>query len=166
MKKIDSELLTGFLLLGLIVALVYISLQLGQVSFAGGWGYTVSAKFSTAGGVQSGASVELAGVTVGRVEAVNLVDYQAQVVMKIRHDVRLQEDAQAALKSKGLIGERYVELQPGVGGGLIPPGGQITKTESPIDIQETIAKFIFGNVERKGTGAEDALPGAGKELTP
>lgn len=166
MKTIDSELLTGFFMLGLVGTLIYISLQLGHVSLVGGGEYTVSAKFSAAGGIQSGAAVELAGVTVGRVEAVNLVDYQAQIVMKIRDDVRLQEDAQAALKSKGLIGERFVELQPGVGGGTIPPGGQITKTESPIDIQETIAKFIFGNVERKGAGADNGLPGAGKELTP
>ena len=53
------------------------------------------------------------------------------------------------IETKGLIGERYVEISPGRGDGLIAPGGQIRETEPPVDIQEVIAKFIFGNVESK-----------------
>lgn len=150
MKKFDTELLVGILLLCGAGLLVYLSLRLGQVDLFGSQGYTVHADFSTAGGLQSGATVELSGVEIGRVEAVDLVDYQARVVMKIRDGIVLHEDAQAALKNNGLIGERYVEITPGKAPEKIPPGGQIKKTEAPVDIQEAIAKFIFGNVEGKG----------------
>ncbi|MGH7961612.1 MAG: MlaD family protein, partial [Candidatus Binatia bacterium] len=101
MKKFDTELLVGILLLCGAGVLVYLSLRLGQIDFGSSWGYTVQADFSSAGGLQSGAVVELSGVEIGWVEAVNLVDYQARVVMKIRDDIVLHTDAQAALKNKG-----------------------------------------------------------------
>jgi len=149
MKELDAELLVGFVLFLGVGVLVYLSLRLGQVDLTGTWGYTVQADFPTAGGLQRGAVVELAGVEIGRVEAVELANYQARVLMKIRHGVSLHEDARAAIKTKGLIGERYVDIAPGRGDGLIAPGGQIRETEPPVDIQEVIAKFIFGNVESK-----------------
>jgi len=149
MKELDAELLVGFVLFLGVGVLIYLSLRLGQVDLAGTWGYPVQADFPTAGGLQRGAVVELAGVEIGRVEAVELANYQARVLMKIRHGVSLHEDARAAIKTKGLIGERYVEISPGRGDGLIAPGGQIRETEPPVDIQEVIAKFIFGNVESK-----------------
>ena len=77
MKKLDLELVTGLFLLVGIVALIYVSIRLGDVGL-GEWGYKVYADFPTAGGLQSGAVVELAGVEIGRVEAVDLADYQGQ----------------------------------------------------------------------------------------
>ena len=149
MKKLDAELLVGGVLLFVVGVLVFLSVRLGQVDLTGAGGYTVQADFPTAGGLQSGAVVELAGVEIGRVEAVELANYQARVRLKIRPHISLREDARAAIKTKGLIGERYVEITPGRAAGQIAPGGRIRDTEAPVDIQELIAKFIFGNVERK-----------------
>ena len=150
MKTFDFELLVGFALFCLIILLAYLSLRLGQVNLFGNKGYTVQAVFTTAGGLQTGAVVELAGVEIGRVEQIDLADYQARVKLRISHDIPLSEDAKAAIKSKGLIGERYVEISPGRTGNRLAAGGQIRDTESPIDIQELIAKFIFGNVDQNG----------------
>lgn len=147
MKKLDLELVVGLFLLVAIVALTYISIRLGEVSL-GEWGYAVYADFPTVGGLQSGAVVELAGVEIGRVEAVDLADYQARVALKIRHDVALPDDATASIKGKGLIGEKYVEITPGKAETMILPGGRIRQTESPVDIQELLAQYIFGSVER------------------
>ena len=79
---------------------------------------------------------------------VGLADYHARVILKIRHEVALSEDARAAIKSKGLIGERYIEITPGRASEKLKPGGQIRDTQPPVDIQELISKFIFGNVEK------------------
>jgi len=128
---------------------VYVSVSLGNLDLAGSSGYPVWADFSTAGGLQRGAVIELAGVEIGRVEAVDLADYHARVTLKIRRDIALSKDAQAAIKSKGLIGERYVEIVPGKASEQLQPGEQLRNTESPVDIQELIAKFIFGNVEKQ-----------------
>ncbi len=143
--KADPELLCGTLLLGLCGVLGYLSLQLGQVEL-GGDRYPLYADFITAGGLQDGAVIELAGVEIGRVERVQLADYKARVTLKIRDDIALQADAQAAIKTKGLIGERYVVITPGYSSATIPPGGIIDKTLEPVDIQQLIGEFIFGNI--------------------
>ena len=148
MKTVDLELLVGFALFCLIGMLAYFSLRLGQVNFFANEGYTVQAVFTTAGGLQTGAVVELAGVEIGRVEQIDLTDYPARVKLRISDDVPLNEDAKAAIKSKGLIGERYVEISPGRASNRLASGGQLRDTESPIDIQELIAKLIFGNVDQ------------------
>ncbi len=147
MKKFDLELIIGLLMLCGIGVLVYISVQLGQIDLGGRWGYTLYAYFTTAGGLQKGAVIELAGVEIGRVEAVDLENYQAKVALKIRHDVVLPTDTRVAIKTTGLIGERYIEITPGTGNGRLQPGDQIRETESPVDINEVISQLIFGNVE-------------------
>jgi len=148
MKMLDSELLVGLLLLCGIAGLVYMSLHLGQIGFGNSDEYAVQAEFTSAGGLQDGAHVELAGVNVGRVVAVQLTqDYRAHVTIHLKPTVVLKEDATAAIKSAGLIGERYVEILPGTAANQIAPGGYIRNTEPPVDMQEIIQKFIFGDVE-------------------
>src|SRR5215475_6014960 len=102
-----------FVVLG-ILALGYLSIRLGKVSFLGGGGYVVTANFPSVGGLKAGSSVEIAGVPVGRVDSIALdKDYQADVRMTIRPDVKLQDDSIASIKTKGLIGERYIRINPG-----------------------------------------------------
>ncbi len=143
--KADAELFFGTLLLGICGFLGYLSLQLGQVEL-GSDSYPVYADFITAGGLQDGAVIELAGVEIGRVERVRLAGYKARVTLKIRNDIALHEDTQAAIKTKGLIGERYVVITPGYSSATIAPGGTIDRTVEPVDIQQLIGEFIFGNV--------------------
>jgi len=134
-----------FLVLG-ILALGYLSIRLGRVSFLGGTGYLVTADFPSVGGLKAGSSVEIAGVQVGRVEAIGLADYQARVVLRLDRDVKLQDDSIASIKTKGLIGEKYVRISPGGSEKTIPPNGRIREVEPPIDIEELISKYIFGKV--------------------
>jgi phospholipid/cholesterol/gamma-HCH transport system substrate-binding protein len=144
MKRVDLELVVGlFLILG-IFALGWISIRLGQMQVLGLSGYTVYADFPTAGGLKEGASVEIAGVKIGQVEKISLIDYQARVAMRIDKGVELQEDTIASIKTKGLIGEKYMRLSPGGSDQTIPSGGKIRETESPIDLEELIGSVIFG----------------------
>lgn len=133
-----------FVVLG-VLALAWLSIQLGKVSLTGG-GYTVVADFPSVAGLKRGATVEIAGVSVGRVEAIGLNDYQARIVIRMNTDVKLQEDAIASIKTKGLIGEKYVRISPGASDKLIAPGGRIRDVEAPVDLEELIAKYIFGKV--------------------
>src|SRR3954462_8319254 len=94
-----------FVLIGLL-ALGYLSIKLGRVSFLGGGGYTVLVDFAGTGGLKAGSSGEIAGVEIGRVETISLVDYQARVSIRINAGVKLQDDAIASIKTKGLIGEK------------------------------------------------------------
>ena len=134
-----------FVVLG-ILALGYLSIKLGRVTFLGGGGYFVSADFPSVGGLKTGASVEIAGVEVGRVESIGLSDYQARVVLRMNSSVQLQEDSIASIKTKGLIGEKFIRISPGASEKLIKPNGRIREVEAPVDLEELISKYVFGKV--------------------
>jgi len=134
-----------FVVLG-ILALGYLSIKLGRVSFLGGGGYLVAADFPSVGGLKNGASVEIAGVEVGRVESIGLNDYQARVVLRLNSSVQLQEDSIASIKTKGLIGEKFIRISPGASEKLIKPNGRIREVEAPVDLEELISKYVFGKV--------------------
>jgi len=134
-----------FVLLG-ILALGWLSIRLGKVDFVGGHTYIVTADFPSAGGLKTGSSIEIAGVEIGRVSAVQLANYQARVVMSIRNGVKLTEDSIASIKTRGLIGEKFINLSPGGSDRVIKPGGKITEVEPPIDLEELLSKYVFGKV--------------------
>jgi phospholipid/cholesterol/gamma-HCH transport system substrate-binding protein len=146
MERTKLNLAVGvFMLLG-ILALGYLSIKLGRVSFLGGGGYVVTVDFPSVGGLKEGSTVEIAGVEIGRVERIGLADYQARVVLRVNADVKLQEDSIASIKTKGLIGEKYVRVSPGGSENVIPPNGKIREVEAPVDFEELLSKYIFGKV--------------------
>jgi len=146
MKKFDLELAVGvFVILG-IVCLGYLSIKLGKMEVLGNKGYEVYAIFSNTGGLKTGASIMIAGVDVGRVKSVSLEDYQARVVLNLPLDVEIQEDAIVSIKTRGLIGEKYVEITPGGSGKIIQPEGRIRETEPAVNLEDLISKFVFGKI--------------------
>ncbi|HEY7651023.1 MAG TPA: outer membrane lipid asymmetry maintenance protein MlaD [Methylomirabilota bacterium] len=134
-----------FVVLGML-ALGYLSIKLGRVAILSGGGYLVAADFPSVGGLKPGASVEIAGVEVGRVESIGLADYQARVVLRLNSDVSLQEDTIASIKTKGLIGEKFIRISPGGSEKIIPPNGRIREVEAPVDLEELISKYVFGKI--------------------
>ncbi len=146
MQRFNLEATVGlFVVLGLL-ALGYLSIKLGGVQLSGGNTYTVIAIFPTAAGLKPGAPVEIAGVQVGRVESIRLENYEAVVTFRINADVQLQEDAIASIKTRGLIGEKYVRITPGGSERMIPPKGRIREVETPLDFEDLIARFIQGKL--------------------
>jgi phospholipid/cholesterol/gamma-HCH transport system substrate-binding protein len=146
MERTRINIVVGlFMVLG-IVALGYLSIQLGRVSFLGGRGYSVTVDFPSVGGLKSGSTVEIAGVEIGRVESIGLDNYQARVKLRLQSGVKLQEDSIASIKTKGLIGEKYVRISPGGSDKIIQPGGKIREVEAPVDFEELLSKYIFGKV--------------------
>ncbi len=146
MQRSKVNLAVGlFVVLG-ILALGYLSIKLGRVSWLGGGGYDVTADFPSIGGLKAGSTVEIAGVEIGRVESIGLRDYQAHLVLRIDSGVKLQEDSIASIKTKGLIGEKYIRISPGGSDKLIPPGGKLREVEPPVDFEELLSKYIFGKV--------------------
>ena len=146
MKKFDLELSVGlFMILG-IVCLGYLSIKLGKLEILGSQGYEVEAVFSNGGGIKSGSSVVIAGVEIGRVRQVGLNDYQARVVMNFPLNVKIQEDAIASIKTRGLIGDKYIEITPGGAEEMIGPGGKIRDTQSAVDLEQLISNYVFGKL--------------------
>ena len=149
MRKFDVELAVGIFMIAGMVCLAYLTIKLGQLEVFGDKGYEIQAVFSSSGGLKTGSSVVIAGVEVGRVKKVVLDDYEARVTMSVPLEVKIQEDAIASIKTKGLIGEKYVEISPGGLDENLEPGGVIRDTQPPIDIEQLISKYIFGTVSDK-----------------
>jgi phospholipid/cholesterol/gamma-HCH transport system substrate-binding protein len=134
-----------FLIIGLL-AVAWLSVNLGRVDLLGGRGYVVNADFPSVGGLKIGSPVEIAGVQIGNVNGIHLVEDQARVVMSIRSGVTLGEDSIASIKTKGLIGEKYIRISPGGSDRSIPPNGKIRDVEPPVDLEELLSKYVFGKV--------------------
>ncbi|HIJ59564.1 MAG TPA: outer membrane lipid asymmetry maintenance protein MlaD [Nitrospirae bacterium] len=147
MKKFDIELSAGIFMIIGILCLCYISIKLGKLEVIGSSGYIVYANFDKSGGLKAGAVVEIAGVEIGKVKSISLSkDYQALVELSIKKDIVLQEDAIVSIKTKGLIGEKYVQITPGGSDNKVSPLGTLRETESAVDVEELISKYVFGKV--------------------
>lgn len=146
MQRLTIETLVGLFVVVGILALAYLSIRLGKLEVVGDRGYTVVAEFDSVAGLKSGAVVEIAGVEVGRVRAIGLDSYRARVAMSIDPDVKLQDDAIVSIRTKGLIGEKYVRITPGGSDTVVQPGGKLRDTEDPIDIEQLISNYIFGKL--------------------
>lgn len=147
-KKYSMELFVGvFVLIGLL-CVGYLTIRLGKMEFFSNSGYTIIAKFSSTTGLRSGANVEIAGVSVGKVVKIELDDeYTSRVSMRIRDGVKISGDTGAAIKTSGLIGDKYVNLTPGGVEDDLKDGDELTETQSAIDIEDLISKYVFGSVK-------------------
>jgi phospholipid/cholesterol/gamma-HCH transport system substrate-binding protein len=147
MKRFNLEFTVGLFVIAGILCLGYLSIKLGGMELLGSQGYDVYGLFTNSGGLKQGSSVMIAGVEVGRIRSISLDDYQAKIVMNLNQGVKIQEDAIAAVKTKGLIGEKFIEITPGASEKFLPPGGKIRETLPPVDFEELISKYVFGKVE-------------------
>jgi phospholipid/cholesterol/gamma-HCH transport system substrate-binding protein len=148
MKRATLETIVGvFVLIG-ILCLAYLSIKLGKMELFGGDHYQVQADFDTVSGLKSGASVEIAGVEVGRVGRILFEPKSdmAKVYMQIKPGIKLSDDVIASVRTRGIIGDKFIKLSPGGSDNFIPPGGKIRSTESSIDIEEMISHYIQGKI--------------------
>lgn len=145
MKKFNIQLVTGiFVVLG-IVAFTYTAVSIGGVRFSEQPGYTLQARFTSISGLQTGAIVEAAGVRIGIVTGIEFdpENYEALVSLRINEGVPVQEDAIAAIRTQGIIGEKFVRIIPGGFEETLADGDEIFQTESAVSIEELVSKYIF-----------------------
>lgn len=145
MENRSASLSVGiFLFLG-ILALFYLSFTLGNSKLLGADQYQLEARFVSSSGLRPGAFVEVAGVVVGSVASIKLDydSYESVVELHLDEPVRLQEDAIASIRTSGIIGDKFVKISPGGSERLLEPGEEIIETESSINLEELISKYIF-----------------------
>ncbi|UCD34726.1 MAG: outer membrane lipid asymmetry maintenance protein MlaD [Nitrospiraceae bacterium] len=143
MKNITIETGVGIFLVAGLLCFGYLSVKLGDVSLFGTKQYPVMAHFANVSGLKEGAIVEVAGVTVGKVSKIDLENYQARVELLLNPEIRLQEDSIASIRTQGIIGDKYIKIKTGGAEDFIPRGGEIIETESAIELEELVSKYIF-----------------------
>jgi len=150
MKKYHHETMAGlFVLIGLI-CVGYLTVKLGNVHLWGSDSYPLYARFNSVSGLRIGNSIEMLGLEIGEIADFSMDQEKSVVVaeLRIRKPIKVYDDAIASIKTAGLIGDKYVSIDPGGAGELLKPGGTITQTESPPDLGELIGKYAFGDIEK------------------
>jgi len=151
MKKYSMETIVGIFVVFGLLCVSYMTVKLGHISFISNNSYPLFASFTSVTGLRVGSPVEILGIEVGRVERLTMdQDNQKAVVeMRIQKDIKVYDDAIAAVKTEGLIGDKYLSIDPGGAGTLLQSGGTITETQPAIDIADLIGKYAFGEVKKK-----------------
>ena len=129
-----------FVLLGIVV-LTYFTFKVSKLGGIGEKGYNLTVDFETAAGLEPKANVKMAGVPVGKVEAIRLVGNNARLVLRIQEGVQIPIDSVASIQTQGLLGEKYVEILPGKDTSrMLPAGGRVANTIPPANLDEIIRK--------------------------
>lgn len=167
MKQNAFETLTGALVIAIAVvffAFVYTTSGIGR----GTGGYRVMAAFTNVEGVGVGSDVRLSGIKVGSVvnQGLDKDTYQAVITLSIDSSVTLPEDTTAKITSEGLLGSKFVALDPGGSETMLKDGDHMLYTQSAIDIWGLIGQAMFNTSSGSGTSSDsgsDPAPESGSE---
>ena len=147
MKRINIEVIVGLFFVTGIIAFAYLTIMLGGKSLLDTGNYELTARFTSTAGLQNGAPIEIAGVPIGKITAIDFDPeaYQSVVTLSLRPEVKIQEDAIASVRSTGLIGGKILQISPGGADEILEPGDEIEETEPSISLEELISKYIFNS---------------------
>ena len=137
------DLLVGLFVAMGLVAIAYLSLSLGGLSYAGPGGMTLYATFNEIGGLNKRAPVVIGGVKVGQVKAINLDDdYYARVELDVDASLELPIDSSAAILTRGLLGNQFISLAPGAEEEILESGSDIAITEDAVIMERLIGRVV------------------------
>ena len=149
MKRSGFETLLGAIVIVVAIGFLSFSAKIGNIS--SGEGYVIYADFSGIGGLQIGDDVQISGVRIGSVSTVDLREdtYLARVGMNIESDIFIPEDTAALISSEGLLGGRFMLLEPGASEDAVKKGGRIEFTQAPQNLEQLLGQFIFSMKDDK-----------------
>ena len=161
MQRNAIEPILGALVLVAAVAfLVFAYNKAGQRSFSG---YPLTARFSSIDGLETGGDVRIGGVKVGQVTGITIdpESYLAMVKFSVDPQIKVPADSVASITTEGLLGGKYLGLEPGVSDNMLKPGGLITHTEASVSLENLIGKFMYssgGDSKSSSTSPSNGAP--------
>ncbi len=161
------ELLTGVAVI--VVAIVFLVYALGRADAVNTGGYPLRAQFSSIGSLTTGADVKIGGVIVGHVASTSLdpTTYAALVRIDVDDDIKIPSDSSATIASDGLLGGSYVAISPGGSNTMMAPNQAFAVTQSAINIEDLLGKFIFSMGGSSSSGSsKPAASGAAPAASP
>lgn len=155
MKSNALETIVGAAIIAVAVAFFSFAYKTSGIGAGGGGGTHISAEFDNIDGVNVGSDVRVAGVKVGSVvgQGLNPKSYQARVDMVIQPGLELSDDTSAKITAEGLLGAKFVALEPGGSETKITEGGVLSYTQGAIDIWSIISQAMFSKVPAKPADA-------------
>ncbi|MBA4390547.1 MAG: hypothetical protein C0399_06390 [Syntrophus sp. (in: bacteria)] len=148
-KKISSEVWVGVVVLIGILSLFYMSMRIGKFGTLHRQGYEIKVTLDNANGLDPRSPIQIAGVEVGKVSAIKLDGYKALILLRVKDGVKIPVDSKAAVKTQGVLGDKYIEIIPGVGQTYLAGGDRINDIITVPDFGEI---FTQVNVAAKNFG--------------
>ena len=142
-RRSVAEVATGAVVL--LAAAGFLAYAVANTGRSGMGGTRLSARFQNAGALAAGSDVRVAGVKVGSVTALSIdpASYEAVVSLTVRSDVKMPTDSSATISSGGLLGGASLSLVPGGADAMLQDGGVLTITQSAVNLEDLLGKFIF-----------------------
>jgi len=142
----------------LVVAAVFLFFAYSSTKVTAATGNTYTARFSRVDGVRDGSDVRINGIKVGQLVSVRLdpKTFDAMVRVSIDPDIKLSTDTVISIKMSGLLGDKYVDIEPGNEDTIIPPGGRIEHTQAPFDLENAVGQLIFGQTKKDSGSSKDS----------
>lgn len=141
MRSLSLEARVGAVVLLAAALLLFATFNLKDWGFQRVEGDRLTARFDSVAGLDKNAPVSMAGVPIGKVEEMGLENSHARVAFRIQPGVRIPEGSRAQVKASGLLGDKYVEILPGKGPGVLKDGGEILQQEGSADLDTLITRF-------------------------
>jgi phospholipid/cholesterol/gamma-HCH transport system substrate-binding protein len=141
-RSLTTEFYVGLFSVVCLIAAGWLAVGLGGIDIISSNYYLLNAEFDNVSGLKKGASVEIAGVPIGEVKDITLKDPEAIVHLKIKKNIKIQDDDIASIRTKGIIGDRYVKISRGASEMYLEPGSTVIETESVVDIEDIIGKLV------------------------
>lgn len=143
MKKKPVETIMGLVVL--VVALLFLAFAYRVSDLQVVKGYPLKAEFLKVGGLSIGSDVRINGIKVGTVTAQELdnADYLAKITLSISSDITLPVDSVISIVSDGLIGDKYVKIEPGKASEYLKAGDSFTNTKDFKTIEDMVGEIIF-----------------------
>ena len=149
MKQNILETIIGFFVIAIALSFIFYAyfIKNSQKSHDG---YIIKASFQNAEGIIKGSNVMIAGIKVGHVEDIylNEKDYTVNSTLRIFNYVKIPSDSTASIISSGFLGNKYVAINPGLSERLLVAQDSIYKTQSSINLESLIGKFMYSSVEK------------------
>jgi phospholipid/cholesterol/gamma-HCH transport system substrate-binding protein len=151
-SKIGLQFWVGiFAILGLL-CFSYISINIAGMKLSNSGFYEIKAKFIDISGLKTGAPVEIAGVKIGEIKEISLDKEdvtEALVILQIKDGIQIRADDIALVRTKGIIGDKYIKLSPGGSDTILKPGDRLEETQPSMDFEDIIGKFIYSLTDTK-----------------
>jgi phospholipid/cholesterol/gamma-HCH transport system substrate-binding protein len=143
-----EPILGALVLVAAIAFLVFAYNKAGQRSFSG---YPLTARFSSIDGLEMGGDVKIGGVKIGQITGITIdpESYLAMVKFSVAPEIKLPVDSVASITTEGLLGGKYIGLEPGVSDTMLKAGGMITHTEASVSLENLIGKFMYSGGDSK-----------------
>jgi len=160
MSRNAVETVMGAVVLVVAAVFLFFAYTTTKVTAASGNVYT--AQFSRVDGIRDGTDVRINGIKVGQVvsQVLDPKTFYAVVKLSVASDIKLSKDSIVSIKMSGLLGDKFVDIEPGNEDDAIPPGGTIEHTQAPFDLENAIGQLIFSPSKKDSGSGKDTGGGA------